>query len=71
MKEKVELADVFRRTSVRFAHIDRAKFDVLYHGWCRAGIRHGRNAQIYTTIRQRGWMSLRDAEDFERYIGLR
>ena len=71
MKEKVQIkADIFAETVKRFPHIDMYKFEVLYSGWRRQGIRHGRNAQFFSVAWERGWLSTRDADDFRKYIGL-
>ena len=71
MKEKVYIhCDIYDETRSKFPHIDRKKFEILYHGWRQKGIRHGRNAQFYVVAWRRGWLSKRDADDFRKYIGL-
>ena len=71
MKKKVDLQlAVYAETRSKFPHIDWHKFEILYHGWRRQGIRHGRNSQIYTVAWRRGWLSPKDADDFRKYIGL-
>ena len=71
MKNKVYiLGDILTETQTRYPHIDLHKFDVLYHGCRRMGIKKGRNAQFYTTAWKRGWLAQKDADDLRKYIGL-
>ena len=71
MKEKVWImADILPETKKRYPHINLKKFEILYHGWRRKCIRHGRNSQFFVYAWKRGWLSRSDAYDFRKYIGL-
>ena len=72
MKEHIGIrTDLYAETQQRFPHITLDKFSILYDGWRQQGTRHGRNKQFYSVAWERGWLSIRDADDLRKYIGLR
>lgn len=70
MKNKITLDDIYFRTAKRFEHIDRHKFEILFHGWRQQQIRKGENHQHFSVIWKRGWLSQKDALSLCTYIGL-
>ena len=71
MKEKVWILDeIFPETQARYPHVDLHKFETLYSGWKRQGMRQGRKGSYYSYIWKRGYLSKKDAEDLRKYIGL-
>ena len=73
--KRIYLAAIRRALQETYLYESRKKrnyaFEVLYHGWRQKGIRHGRNAQVFTIAWKRGWLGPTDADDFRKYIGLR
>lgn len=73
-KKRVYLAAIRRELQARYKYEFREKrnhaFEVLYYGWRRRCFRRGRNSTFFTLAWQRGWLSVKDADDLREYIGL-
>ena len=68
---KVSLAGICNvlQNAKKYEDPDRA-FKVLWDGWRAQGLRHKtHSAPFYTKAWKRGWLFLKDANDFLRYIG--
>ena len=74
-KNRVYLAAIRREMQNRYRYESRKKrnsaFKVLYYGWRQQCRRRGRNSQFFTYAWKRAWLSIKDADDLRKYIGLR